>query len=119
MAEENAKILWKDKPENKVKMKEYQKEWREKHKDKLMSQRKKYYENNKEKVLGYTRKWREKNPEKIKVYSEKTKERYKNDPEFRAKQQEAYKKWAEKRKGVEKSPTISCTDSDVAVAKDL
>jgi glutaredoxin len=47
------------------------------------------------------------------------KERYKNEPEFRAKQHEAYKKWVEKKKGVIQSPAISCTDSDVAVAKDL
>jgi len=119
---------WREKPENKEKMKVYLKDWREKNKDKLKEQRKKYYDSNKDKILDYTQKWRDSNPEKVKQYYEKMKEKYKNDPEFREKQKQAYKKWYEKNKTkinkpetdkTEKGEKISqttCTDSNVATA---
>jgi hypothetical protein len=103
-----------EKPNNE-KMKEYQKEWRKKNTEKIRLQRKEYYKNNKEKVLAYTKSWREKNPEKVKIYVEKIKDKYKNDPEFRSKQKEAFKKWYEKNKGGKPSQN-TCKDSNVVPA---
>jgi transcriptional regulator of heat shock response len=94
----------------------YIKEYREKNKGKLREQRKKYYDKNKEAISKYIKKWRGENPDKVKKYYERQKERYKNDPEFRKRQQEAYKRWLEKNprpKKVKESEAKS-EDSNVA-----
>jgi hypothetical protein len=106
---------WHKKPENKAKIREQQKKWRENNKDKIKIQRKNYYENNKEKIIGYNKGWREKHPDKMKKYNEKAKERYKNDPEFRAKMKDSYKKWLGKKKG-EKICMEKSKDSNVVTA---
>ena len=104
--------------------KTYLKEYREKNKDKLKEGRKKYYEKNKTAISAYIKKWRGENPDKVKMYNERQKEKYKNDPEFRQKQRDAFKRWLEKNKdkisakrkekGVKESEAKS-EDSNVAI----
>jgi hypothetical protein len=86
--------------------KTYIKEYREKNKDKLKEGRKKYYEKNKGKISDYIKKWRKDNPDKVKIYYERQKEKYKNDPEFRKRQQEAYKRWLEKNPKAKKEKKV-------------
>jgi hypothetical protein len=105
--------------------KTYLKEYREKNKDKLKEGRKKYYEKNKKAIAEYIKKWRGENPDKVKMYNERQKEKYKNDPVFRQKQRDAFKRWCEKNKDkllakrkekkVKESETNS-QDSNVATA---
>jgi len=105
--------------------KTYLKEYREKNKDKLKEGRKVYYEKNKTAISAYIKKWRGENPDKVKMYNERQKEKYKNDPVFRQKQRDAFKRWCEKNKDkllakrkekkVKESETNS-QDSNVATA---
>ena len=56
-------------PYSKEEKKEYNKKYREEHKEKILEYNKKYKEENKEKISEYNKKWREENKKKISEYA--------------------------------------------------
>ena len=73
--------------ENKEKIAEQQKEYREKYKEQIVKQKKEYYEENKEKINEQKKEHYKENKEKI---AEQQKEYYENNKEKRAEKQKEY-----------------------------
>jgi hypothetical protein len=74
---------------------EYQKKYRAEHLEEIKASRRYYYQQNREKLRSYQKQYRELHKEGFRERQKAYYERHKDDPEFKKKNYENYKFWAE------------------------